>query len=101
MGKRKFAELRNILLLHLSKGKKTINTLSKESGVNWKTVDNHLVYLMGKGMVIEVLNSPYARIFEITEKGKHHIDTIYPKGILRFVKKEDKEKGGKSNILIL
>ncbi len=98
--KRKFSEIREILLVTLSKGKKTLNTLAKEAGVNWKTTDNHLTYLMGKGLVKEVFSSPYARIFELTEKGREVVEELYPKGMLKFVKKEDKNgKGG--NVLIL
>lgn len=93
--KRQFSEIRENLLITLSKGKKTLNTLAKEAGVNWKTTDNHLTYLMGKGFVTEVFSSPYARIFEITEKGKEQIEKIHPAGALKFVKKDDtKGKGG-------
>jgi len=98
--KRKFSDLRELILVTLSKGKKTLNTLAGESGVNWKTTDRHLTYLMGKGLVVEVFSSPYARIFELTEKGKEFVEKIYPSGMLRFVKKEKKEgKGG--GILII
>lgn len=89
MPKRKFDELRNLLLLQLSKGKSTINNLSSISGVNWKTTENHLTYLIGKGLAREVFSSPYARIFEITDKGKELVEKLNPKGILRFVKKEE------------
>lgn len=98
--KRKFSELRENLIFTLSKGKKTLNTLAKEAGVNWKTTDNHLTYLMGKGLVEEVFSSPYARIFALTEKGRELVEKLYPSGMLKFVKKEDKEnKGGKIFIL--
>ena len=93
--KRPFTEIRENLLITLSKGKKTLNTLAKEAGVNWKTSDNHLTYLMGKGLVVEVFSSPYARIFELTEKGREFVEKIYPAGSLKFIKKDDtKGKGG-------
>ncbi|MEM4337064.1 MAG: winged helix-turn-helix domain-containing protein [Candidatus Woesearchaeota archaeon] len=95
MAKRTFSEIREILLLTLYKGKQTINTLAKEAGVNWKTTENHLTYLIGKGLVYEVFSSPYARIFELTDKGKEVVEKMKPEGALKFVKKE---KGG---ILIL
>jgi len=89
-----------LLLITLSKGKKTLNTLANEAGVNWKTTDRHLTYLMGKGLVAEVFSSPYARIFELTEKGRELVEKIYPAGMLKFIKKEKKEgKGG--NIIII
>ena len=67
--KRSFEVIRNAMLIELAKGQKTINDLAKSSGVNWKTTQNHLVYLVGMGFAKEVFNSPYVRIFEITEKG--------------------------------
>ena len=98
--KRKFSKLRENILVTLSKGKKTLNTLAKEAGVNWKTTDNHLTFLMGKGLVEEVFSSPYARIFELTEKGRELVEKLYPSGMLKFVKKDDK-KGKGGSILIL
>ena len=95
--KRKFPEIRNILLVALSKGKQTINNLSKEAGVNWKTTENHLTYLIGKGLVSEVFSSPYARIFELTEKGKELVEKLYPSGMLKFIKKDN----GKEGVLII
>lgn len=68
--KRTFKEIREILLRTLSKGKNTLNNLAKEAGVNWRTTDKHLIYLKGKGFVVEVFTSAYVRIFELTEKGK-------------------------------
>ena len=93
MEKRTFGEIRLLLLAHLLKGQKTINTLARESGVNWKTVDNHIIYLLGKGFAKEILSSPYARIVEISEKGKEHLQIKYPKGKIVFLKKQNK-KGG-------
>jgi len=68
--KRTFSEIRILLLKSLSNSRRTINELSRISGVNWKTTENHLTYLVGKGLVREIVNSPYARIFELSEKGK-------------------------------
>jgi len=97
--KRKFTEIREILLLTLSKGKQTINTLAKEAGVNWKTTENHLTYLIGKGLAAEIFSSPYARIFELTEKGRDSVEKIKPSGTLKFIKKENPDGGGKITIL--
>lgn len=71
--KRTFKDLRISILNHLSSGKKTINQLAVLSGINWKTVDNHLVYLTGKRLVKEVFNSEYVRIFDITKEGQELI----------------------------
>lgn len=67
--KRRFSELREIILHSLSEGQKTINQLSSETGINWKTVDNHLAYIVGKGYAKEIFSSRFVRIFEVTEKG--------------------------------
>jgi len=68
--KRRFATLRLLILNVLSAGQKTVNQLATESGVNWRTVDNHLVYLVGKGYAATVFSSPYVKIFQITEAGR-------------------------------
>ncbi len=68
--KRKFGELRKLILSSLAEGQKTVNRISSETGINWKTVDNHLTYLMGKGLVNEIFSSKFVRIFEITERGE-------------------------------
>lgn len=69
-GRRTFSDLRGRILKCLAKGQKTVNKISSETGINWRTVDNHLVYLIGKGLAKEVFTSPYVKIFEISEKGK-------------------------------
>ena len=71
--KRTFIELRNSIILTLASGQKTINQIASETGINWKTVENHLVYLAGKGWVREVFTSAYVRIFELTAFGKDHL----------------------------
>jgi len=71
--KRTFIDIRNSILLSLASGQKTINQISNETSINWKTVDNHLVYLMGKLLVREAFTSPYVRIFELTAFGKDYL----------------------------
>ncbi len=74
--KRRFSDLRDLILENLNTSKKTVNQISSESGINWKTVDNHLIYLVGKGMVEVVFSSPYVKIFELTEQGKEYLEQI-------------------------
>jgi predicted transcriptional regulator len=74
--KRSFNEIRKSMLFELAKGQKTINDLAKSSDVNWKTTQNHLIYLVGMGYAREVFNSPYVRIFEITEKGEEQVKKL-------------------------
>jgi len=68
--KRKYAELRRLLLENFSKGQKTVNQAATETGINWRTVDNHIIYLAGKGYLKEVFVSRYVKIYEITERGR-------------------------------
>jgi len=72
--KRKFDQIRDIILHDLLDGKKTINKIASDSGINWKTVERHIIFLIGKGMVHEVFNSPYVKIVELTEKGKDYLE---------------------------
>jgi len=76
MSKRTFEEIRAIILISLLEGRKTINELANDAGINWRTTSKHLIYLIGMGFVTEVFNSPYVRIFEITDKGKTKAEEI-------------------------
>ena len=73
--KRTFIEIRNSILLSLASRQKSINQISSETQINWKTVERHLVYLMGKGWAREVFSSAYVRIFELTAFGKGYLRT--------------------------
>lgn len=74
--KRTFSDIRDLILVSLYDGKKTVNYLSAETNINWKTVDNHLIYLVGKGMAQVVFSSPYVKIFELTETGKDYVQHL-------------------------
>lgn len=71
--KRTFVSIRNSLLMSLASGQKTINQISGEAQINWKTVERHLVYLVGRGWAREAFNSSYVRIFELTAFGKDYL----------------------------
>lgn len=73
MEKRTFGDIRRIILETLSKEKETINNLSKKADINWRTVESHLTYLMGRGLVTEVFSSEYVRIFGITPEGEEFV----------------------------
>ncbi len=83
--KRTFLLLRLCILKSLSTGVKTINQIAKENSINWKTVESHLTYLMGKGYAREIFNSQYVRIFEITDSGREHLQGF------RIQRKEEEE----------
>ncbi|MBI3037232.1 ArsR family transcriptional regulator [Candidatus Woesearchaeota archaeon] len=68
--KRTFTELRHIILAALSHGQQTTNQISIKTGINWRTVEAHLTFLIGKGLVTEVLKSEYVRIFALAQDGK-------------------------------
>ena len=72
--KRSFKEIRLKMLRELAKGQKTINELAGSADVNWKTTSKHLIYLVGMGYATEIFNSPYVRIFAITEKGRGKVE---------------------------
>lgn len=74
--KRTFSDIRELILASLYDEKKTVNQLSSETNINWKTVDNHLIYLVGKGMAQVVFSSPYVKIFELTETGKDYVEYL-------------------------
>lgn len=66
--------LRDLILNNLLSGKKTLNKIASGSGINWKTVERHITFLIGKGMVHEIFSSPYVKIVELTEKGKEYLE---------------------------
>jgi DNA-binding transcriptional ArsR family regulator len=74
--KRTFNNIREKILLTLSEEKRTINDISKKSQINWRTVENHLTYLSGRGLVNEAFSSEYVRLFEITAEGEEHIRKV-------------------------
>lgn len=74
--RRSFDGIRFDLLEALNEKRTTVNELSKKTKINWKTVDNHLVYLCGRGWAEKVFDSPTIKIFEITETGKDRLDLL-------------------------
>ena len=79
--KRTFIKIRNSILLCLASGQKTINQISNETQINWKTVERHLVYLIGKGWAREAFSSAYVRIFELTAFGKDYLRRSVSKSV--------------------
>jgi len=80
VSKRTFEHIRLCIIFALFSKEKTINTISTDTGINWKTVESHLIYLLGSKFVEEVYISEYARIFKLSDKGKefadNYMDTI-------------------------
>ena len=74
--KRTFERIRNSILIFLFNGQKTINQTAQGTGINWKTVENHLTYLLGKKLVTEIFSSKYVRIFELTSEGNSYLTEL-------------------------
>ncbi len=87
--KRTFKQIRKIILFALTQGRMTINQVSLKTGINWKTVEKHLTFLIGKGYVEEVFSSEYVRIFELLPKGKTFVEALRQETISKIVQKEE------------
>lgn len=72
--RRSFADIRFDLLQAISTSRSTVNDLSKRTDINWKTVDNHLIYLCGRGWAEKVYDSPNIKIFDITQEGSENLE---------------------------
>jgi len=71
--KRTFTTIRHIIVICLSRGQLSINEIAHFAGINWKTVENHLTYLIGKKLVRENFSSKYVRLFELTKLGEEYV----------------------------
>ncbi|MEK6849579.1 MAG: hypothetical protein AABY01_03340 [Nanoarchaeota archaeon] len=69
MHKRTYKALRPLILKDFLKEQKTVNQVATDTGINWRTVDNHIIHLTGRGFLKEVFVSPFVKIYAITERG--------------------------------
>jgi DNA-binding transcriptional ArsR family regulator len=67
--RRNFKEIRQIILRDLLIGQKTVNQIAESTGLTWRTVDNHLIHLAGKGLVEPVFISEYVKIYRLKKVG--------------------------------
>lgn len=72
--RRTFDYIRLCILYTLYEKEKPINSIATDTGINWKTVELHLTYLLGKKLVEEVYHSEYARIFKLSPQGRVFAD---------------------------
>ncbi len=86
--KRTFSEIRDLILVTLAKGKMTLNHIATESGVNWRTVEKHITYMIGKKLVQELFSSEYIRIFELTEQGRKYVAELKERELSKIIKKD-------------
>ncbi len=63
--KRTFKEIRQIILKDFEKGERTVNEIASSTGLTWRTVDNHIIHLIGKGLVEPVFVSEYVKIYRL------------------------------------
>ncbi len=68
--KRTFKEIRKDILINLGSEVCSINYISKNINVNWRTVEKHLVYLVGRGYVEKIYSCEYVRLLKRTESGE-------------------------------
>ena len=93
--KRTFTYLRHLILFALVKGPQTINQISINSGINWKTAESHLTHLTGKGLIAILYQTPYLKIYQLTEKGGQYLNFLkqrYQKAHIHQVNIEDNEE---------
>lgn len=65
--RKRFPKIRELILNELRKGKRTVNEIAGTTGLTWRTVDNHIVYLIGKGYAEPVFVSKYVKIYRLRE----------------------------------
>ena len=103
--KRTFKELRHIILIGLLSGQQTTNQISIKTGINWRTAEAHLTFLIGKGFVAEVIKLKYVRIFKLTPIGEEHARFLHQKNendfLLQPQRKERHEKARKEEVVEL
>lgn len=68
--KKTFQQIRKLILKDLQKGQRTVNQISESTGLTWRTVDGHLINLIGRGLVEPVFISEYVKIYRLKEVAK-------------------------------
>jgi DNA-binding transcriptional ArsR family regulator len=71
--KRTFKNIRESILICLASGQNTVNKISAHTSINWRSVEHHLAYLVGRGLVNNVLDSRFVRIFELSDLGRQYV----------------------------
>ncbi|MDO8660869.1 MAG: hypothetical protein Q7K43_03195 [Candidatus Woesearchaeota archaeon] len=73
---RSFMAVRNDLLACLASGPKTLNLVSRLTGVVWPAVKRHGTWLCEQGLARRILNTKYVVILELTTKGKEEATVL-------------------------
>ncbi len=77
MPRRSFAAVRHDLLQCLVSGPKTLNLMSRLTGVVWPAVKRHATWLCEQGLARRILSTRYAVIIELTPRGKEEASQSY------------------------
>lgn len=68
--KRTFQLIRKQILKELKKGEKTVNEIATSTNTEWRSINNHLIYLTGMGKIEPVIQTKYVRVYRLAEGGK-------------------------------
>ncbi|MBI4146899.1 ArsR family transcriptional regulator [Candidatus Woesearchaeota archaeon] len=83
-----YPEIRQLILNEFSKGERTVNQIAAKTGLTWRTVDGHLIHLIGTGKIEPVFLSEYVKIYRLKEEGRRQKD----------VGRRWKEEGRRTNV---
>ena len=62
-----YPKIRQLILNEFSKGERTVNEIAQNTGLTWRTVDGHIIWLIGKGIIEPVFVSSYVKIYRKRE----------------------------------
>lgn len=65
-----YPQIRQLILDAFNAGERTVNQIASVTGLTWRTVDLHLIYLIGTGKIEPVFVSPYVKIYRKKEVEK-------------------------------
>lgn len=100
--RRTFRELRQVILIALLSGQQTTSGISTGTGINWRTAEAHLSFLVSKGFVSEILKLKYVRIFKLTPVGEEHAKfLLQTSGNVSSLQPQRKEYGKKAQVEVM
>lgn len=65
--------IRLFILQSLLQKEKSVNNIAYDTGINWRTADKHLDYLLEQGFVSKFYFAEQLKIYAITDLGKQVI----------------------------
>ncbi|RJQ19967.1 hypothetical protein C4580_04755 [Candidatus Woesearchaeota archaeon] len=58
-----YREIRQLILDAFDSGERTVNDIAQTTGLTWRTVNLHLIYLLGTQKIEPVFISSYVKIY--------------------------------------